>query len=278
MIQACPYTWRVVTVSGCFTLELGGVSTIGELSDIGVADLIDILTRRERTGRLAVKSGGQEVHLYFEQGSLVLISSTDITLRLGRMLIRQGLLDTPRLLEALHAQAESGNKKPLGVILLERGWITQHDLARCVEEQSIEALARAVMDLPGLFVFDAGITRPGYIESSSLDPATLLSAAHARVDALLLLRDQLPPEGTLLFLNGEAMGANRATDEFGPPETMVIRVLRTGAKTYAELRFHLALDELTLGVAVLGLIERGSVLTGAVATTGTGQIGRTLVS
>lgn len=254
------------------------MSTIGELSDIGVADLIDILTRRERTGRLAVKSGGQEVHLYFDQGKLVLISSTDITLRLGRMLIRQGLLDTPRLLEALHAQAESGNKKPLGVFLLERGWITQYDLARCVEEQSIEALARAVMDLPGLFVFDAGITRPSHIESNSLDPVTLLSAARERVDALLLLRDQLPPEGTLLFLNSETMGANRATDELGPPEAMVVSVLRTGAKTYAELSFHLALDELTLGVAVLALIERGSILTGSDAMMSTGRSGRTPVS
>src|SRR5262245_8355714 len=95
----------------------GNVSTIGELSDIGVADLIDIFSRRERTGRLTIKTGGQEVHLYFEAGRLALVSSTDITLRLGRMLIRQGLLDTPRLLEALHAQSESGNRKSLSAIL-----------------------------------------------------------------------------------------------------------------------------------------------------------------
>jgi hypothetical protein len=254
------------------------VSTIGELSDFGVADLIDILTKRERTGRLSVKSGGQEVHLYFERGQLVLIGSTDITLRLGRMLIRQGMLDTPRLLDVLHAQTESGAKKPLGMILLERGWITQSDLDRCVEEQSIEALARAVMDLPGLFVFDAGITRPSHIESSSLDPATLLAAARERVDALVLLRNQLPAEGTPIFLNPETTGANRSTDELGPPEAMVVSVLRTGAKTYSELSFHLALDELTLGVAVLSLLERGTLLAGTDAAVSNGRITRSFVS
>ncbi|MCC6790107.1 MAG: DUF4388 domain-containing protein [Thermomicrobiales bacterium] len=254
------------------------MSTIGELSDFGVADLIDILTRRERTGRLAVKSGGQEVYLYFERGQLVLIGTTDITLRLGRLLIRQGLLDTPRLLDALHAQAESGSKKPLGTILIERGWITPADLARCVEEQSIEALARAVMDLPGLFVFDAGITRPAHLELSSLDPATLLAAAQERVDAILLLRNQLPPETTPLFLNPATTGANRATDELGPPEAMVVSVLRTGAKTYAELSFHLALDELTLGVAVLSLIERGTLLAGPERIAPNGHSTRSLVS
>jgi hypothetical protein len=254
------------------------VSTIGELSDIGVADLIDILTKRERTGRLSVKSGGQEVHLYFEGGRLVLISSTDITLRLGRMLIRQGLLDTPRLLEALHAQSESGNRKALGGILLERGWITQSDLARCIEEQSIEALARAVMDLPGLFVFDAGITRPAHIESSTLDPTTLLAAARERVNALILLRNQLPGDGVPIFLNPQTTGAKRATDELGPPEAMVVSVLRTGAKTYPELSFHLALDELTLGVAVLALLERGALLVGSDSVVSNSRITRSFAS
>lgn len=254
------------------------MSTMGELSDIGVEDLIEILTRRGRTGRLAVKSGGEEVHLYFEQGRLVLITSTDLTLRLGRMLIRRGLLDTPRLLEALHAQAESGNRKPLGSILCERGWIARAELGVCIEEQSIEALARAVMNLPGLFVFDAGIRRPDHIESSSLDPERLLSAARQRIDALIEIREQLPPAGTLLFLDSAALGAEQATKELDPPETMVVSALRRGAKTFAELSFHLALDDLTLGAAVLSLIERGSIITGDGAKMGTERLDQLLVS
>jgi hypothetical protein len=153
------------------------VSTIGELSDTGVADLIEILTRRQRTGRLTLKTGRQEVHLHFEDGRISLVSSADITLRLGRMLIRQGLLDTPRLLEALHAQAESGDKKSLGAILVEREWVTEIDLARCIEEQSIDALARTVGNEPGLFVFEAGAQRPAHVESSAPDSEMLLQAA-----------------------------------------------------------------------------------------------------
>src|SRR5215211_2627123 len=112
------------------------MSTIGELTDIGVPDLITIFTRRERTGRLTIKAGGQEVFIYFDGGRLVQLTSTDLTLRLGRMLVRQGLLDAPRLLEALHAQAEGGGAKPIGELIAERGWVTEADLARCVEDQS----------------------------------------------------------------------------------------------------------------------------------------------
>ncbi|MGI8476254.1 MAG: DUF4388 domain-containing protein [Thermomicrobiales bacterium] len=181
------------------------MSTIGELSDIGLADLIDVFTRRGRTGRLAVKSGGQEVHLYFAAGRLAMVTSTDITIRLGRMLVRQGLLETPRLLEALHLQAESGAKGPLGAILIERGWVTEADLARCVEEQSIEALARAIIEPPGLFVFEADIPTPKHVESAVLDPVALLKAAEDRTEALTMLRKRLPGPGVPLFLAPECL-------------------------------------------------------------------------
>lgn len=266
---AAPHPLRVRTEPGVHafrseilrTWESDGVSTIGELSDIGVADLIEVLTRRQRTGRLTVKTGGQEVHLYFENGRLALVSSTDITLRLGRMLIRQGLLDTPRLLEALHAQAESGDKKSLGAILIERDWVTEFDLARCIEEQSIDALARTVGDEPGLFVFEAGARRPAHVEAAALDPETLLTAAQERVKSLNLLRDQLPADDVPLFLTPGTIELSRISDELGPPEAMVVGLLKTGAKSHAELRFQLALDELTLGVSVLTLIQSGLVVT-----------------
>jgi hypothetical protein len=254
--------WRGVRMPPSAIAELresGDVSTIGELSDIGVADLIDVMTRRKRTGCLTIKTGGQEVHLYFEDGRLALVSSTDITLRLGRMLIRQGLLDAPRLLEALHAQAESGNRKSLGAILIERAWVTEFDLRRCIEEQSIDALARAVGDEPGLFVFEAGAGRPAHVEAGSLDPNMLLEAAHERVQSLKLLRDRLPPANVPLFFNRGTVELSRIGKELGPPEAMVVGVLKSGAKSRAELTVLLALDELTLGVAILNLIERGHV-------------------
>jgi hypothetical protein len=175
------------------------------------------------------------------------------------MLIRQGLLDTPRLLEALHIQSESGNRRPLGQILLDRGWVTRADLTRCVEEQSIEALARAISEEPGLFVFEAGVPRPSHVEPVPLDPTILLRAAQERTDALRVLRDQLPEPGTPLSLNPDL---DDHPEELGAPEAMIVAVLRASAKSYGELSYHVALDELTLGVAVLTLIERRVVLTG----------------
>jgi hypothetical protein len=187
------------------------------------------------------------------------------------MLIRQGLIDTPRLLEALHAQSGTDNRKSLGAILIERDWITEFDLARCIEEQSIDALAHAVGDSAGLFVFEAGIGRPAHVEASALDSEVLLKAAEERVQSLRLLRSQLPPEDRPLYLNPGTKTLRRVADELGPPEAMVVNVLKNGAKTSAELSFQLALDAMTLGVAILTLIERGFVGTTPVAVVTNGQ-------
>jgi uncharacterized protein DUF4388 len=235
------------------------VSTIGELTDIGVPDLIDVFARRQRTGRLTIKAAGQEVFLYFEGGRLALVTSSDLTLRLGRMLVRQGLLDTPRLLEALHAQAEAGNTKPLGAHLVERGWITEGDLARCVEDQAIEVVARAINEQPGFFIFDPGVAPATQVDGVPLEPAVLLRAAHERTEALRMLRKQLPESSTPFALVEPA--ASGLIEDLASPEAMVINALRTGAKTLPELSVHMALDELTLCVAVLTLSERGLIAT-----------------
>jgi hypothetical protein len=76
------------------------MSFMGELRDIGVADLLYLLALRRQTGRLAVSSNGEEVSLYLERGQLVLVTSSNAGLRLGRMLIRLGIVDSDRLREA----------------------------------------------------------------------------------------------------------------------------------------------------------------------------------
>jgi hypothetical protein len=229
------------------------VSTIGELSDISVPDLIEIFSRRERTGRLTVRIVDHEVQLYFNDGQLVCVTSSDLTLRLGRMLIRQGTLSSHHLLEALSAQAEDGNQRPIGAILVEKGWITDEDLQQCVEDQSVEALARVISDGPGMFIFDAGQMSPGNVEPVPLTPEELLGKAAERARNLTDIRSRLPRQSApLSIVTGGDSVASLAT-----PEAMVISALRSGPKSLADLTWQMALDERTLGEAVLKLCDRG---------------------
>ena len=233
------------------------MATIGELSDFSVADLMMVISQRKRSGRLSVKTGGEQVALYFEEGQLVRVNSGDTALRIGRMLVRQGLLDTPRLLEALHIQAESGGSKPVGEVLLAQGWITESDLNRCLEEQSIEVLCRAMTSGPGVFTFDPDQQMNNAGDISPMDPVALIKLAVERTAALAVLRQRLPDHLTPIFLNVPVRTLPELTATLDPPEITVVTVLKSGPRTYPELRLLAALDEMSLGAAVITLLENG---------------------
>lgn len=239
------------------------MATIGELTDFSVADLMTVLSQRARTGRLVIKAAGNEVAMFFDNGQLVRVTSGDIALRIGRMLVRQGLLDTPRLLEALHLQALAGESTPLGEVLLKKGWITESDLHRCLEEQSIEILSKAMSSGPGLFTFDADLTVDYSRDITPLEPMALLKIAEERTAALVMIQDRLPDHLTPIFLDVPVGTLGELQLMVGPAEAIVLSVLRTGPKTYPELSVQSALDELTLAVAVITLLEEGTISTTA---------------
>lgn len=248
------------------------MATIGELGDFSVADLLTMISKRKRSGRLVVKTGGDEIALYFESGRLVRVTSGDIALRIGRMLVRQGLIDTARLLEALHLQAEDERNAPIGEVLIRKGWITETDLQRCLEEQSIEVLSRVMSAGPGLFTYEAGLKADGGAELTPLEPMALLEIAEERTAALAVIQGQLPGHLTPIFLNVPSTALVELQLSYGAAEGIVMNVLRTGPKTYPELSMQSALDNLTLGVAVITLLEAEVIATTAQLGSGARQL------
>ncbi len=123
--------------------------------------------------------------------------------RLGRIAVRRGLIDEARLQEALQDQAEGvrrGRKKPrrLGVILAERRWISDADLARLLEEQEALVLAAQVRrrddSLLGRILVDAGLCSAEHVEEAL--KAQSLALEHGG--------DVIPLLGELLVAQGHA--------------------------------------------------------------------------
>lgn len=267
-IPARPYTSYRGRNGGALRLALPGglvrrqlVATIGELSDFSVADLMMIISQRKRTGRLMIKTGGNEAALFFQDGQLVRVASGDIALRIGRMLIRQNLIDTPRLLEALHLQAEAAEDTPIGEVLLNKGWITQADLHRCLEEQSIEVLTRAMSSQSGVFTYDVGVRISRAADFPPMDPIALLKIAAERTNALALIKERLPSHLTPFFLNVSPSMVVDLQLALEPAEGIVLGILRNGPLTFPELANMSALDELTLGASILTLLEQEYIAT-----------------
>lgn len=245
------------------------MSFMGELSDIGVADLLYLLALRRQTGKLAISANGDEVSLFLDRGQLLLVTSSNMSLRLGRMLVRMNMLEPERLREVLQIQEQHGRSLPLGALLIQRGYITEDQLSACVEEQCVAILARVIAAEKGIFVYHRGATVSSQTEIVPLNADRIVLEATHRTDELVKLRKSLPDEHAPLMLSDSIDNlADSLTDE----EVFVAAALQAGASSLAELTPKLGVDQVVLWKTIVGMSDRGLLVAGTAPETDVFQI------
>ena len=229
---------------------------MGETADVGVGELLSVLARRGNTGRLHINTDGEEVQVVLNGGKVTQVSSSHHSLRIGRVLVRMGVLSDEDLNAAVKEQIEQSTAQPLGQILTSRGFATQDDLARAAEEQATDALSRVFGAQVGTFFF-TGIEneyrRPGLM---ALNAEGIVLEASRRADEIEALRRMFPADDVELVLNRAAIPLGTQLPEY---EQRVIRLLGTGPLTVSKLAQHLGDDERAVLRAIVGLHERGIV-------------------
>ena len=232
---------------------------MGELSDIGVADLLYLLALRQQTGKLSVNANGDEVGLFIEQGRMILVTSSNMSLRLGKMLVRLEILTNERLRDALRHQEQSGRGRPLGTLLIEAGFITEQQLHRCVEEQCIEVLARVIAAEAGIFVFHRDARVAPKTEIVPLNSDRILLEATRRTDEMTELMSRLPDQDAPLMLAETVeQDAHLLVDN----EIAVASELYGKASCLRELGDQVNIENVALWRTVIRMIEQGWVVSG----------------
>jgi DNA-binding transcriptional ArsR family regulator len=229
---------------------------MGETTDVGVAELLSVLARRGHTGRLQINSDGEEVQVVLNGGKVTQVTSSHHSLRLGRVLVRMGVLREEDLNDAVRAQVAQQTAKPLGQILTARGLATQTDLARAAEEQATEVLSRVFGAHDGTFFFTGaptGRVKPGLM---ALNAEGIVLEAARRADEIQALQRMAPTTDDVLTLDRAAMPiGNQLPDQ----AQRIIRILSMGPLSVGELVSQLGDDERTVLRAIVGLEERGIV-------------------
>lgn len=235
------------------------MSVSGELGDVDLAGLLQLLARNRATGRLRVAAGGDDASLYLDQGQLATVASARLALRLGRVLRQRGLVTEHQLHQALRQQEAEGGTRPLGELLVARGWLGADAVAACAEEQCVAVLARLLAAGEGTFSYAPGLRTPARAVSSPLDAQAALLEALRRVDELGKLRALLPSPGAPLAAS-ELVDVTLAP--FNEAEARILGALQVGAGSWGELVDLLPVDEPALLRALIGLRERGLVVAG----------------
>jgi hypothetical protein len=229
---------------------------MGETTDVGVAELLSVLARRGHTGRLHINAQGEEVQVVLNGGKVTQVSSSHHSLRIGRVLVRMGVLKDEDLNEAIKEQISLQISKPLGQILTSYGLVTQGDLARAAEEQATDALSRVFGAQGGTFYFTglaAENARPGLM---ALNAEGIVLEASRRADEIEALRQMMPADEAVLTLDRSQIPIG---DRLPEHELRVVRLLGMEAMTLPQLLAELADDERAVLRAIVGLRERGIV-------------------
>jgi hypothetical protein len=228
------------------------VSFMGEISDIGAADLLYLLGLKQQDGQLAISANGNEVVVSLTRGRLTSVSSSDPTLRLGRMLVRFGYLTPDGLRRVLQLQEQSCGD-PLGKVLLDRGVLNQEQLTRCVEEQCIEILSRVIAAESGIFVFSPGQpTRSA--NHVPLNADRIMLEATRRTDKMFKLRTLLPDSDTALMIGPDL---DALADTLSDAEVFVAATLQAAPATFNEIAERLSIEPALLWSTIIGMRQRG---------------------
>jgi FixJ family two-component response regulator len=111
------------------------MSLVGNLEDLGLGEILQIVSLSRKTGILSLHSRGREGSIVFRQGQVVRASSSTFQQSLGEVLIQKGVIDLAVLRKSLALQQEEGFRDRLGVILIKSFGISYEIIEEVVREQ-----------------------------------------------------------------------------------------------------------------------------------------------
>ncbi|MBI4585326.1 MAG: DUF4388 domain-containing protein [Planctomycetes bacterium] len=149
------------------------MSIIGKLQDLGLPEVLQILSLGKRSGVLSLIGKRGSGKLVLHEGRVVYASSDNIN-RLGYNLVQRGLVQAKDLDYAL--QMQNDFKKPLGSILLVLGFITREVLSQEIKNHIVKAFQDFMSWKEGIFFF----------EPEDIDQESLVVKDGIKVEHLLI--------------------------------------------------------------------------------------------
>jgi CheY-like chemotaxis protein len=111
------------------------MSLVGNLEDLGLGEILQIVSLSRKSGVLYLHSRGREARIVFRSGQVIRASSSSFQQNLGEVLIQKGIIDLPTLKKSLAAQQEGGSKELLGSILIKQFGASADAIESVVREQ-----------------------------------------------------------------------------------------------------------------------------------------------
>lgn len=161
----------------------------GTLEDFSLADIFQLIGIQRKTGILTLKNSHETVSVTFHNGMVVGADSTPKKLedRIGKVLVKTGLITLEQLKEALDLQKQTLQK--IGFILIDQKYITRAELKEALQIQVAQMIYRLFRWSNGEYYFD---------QKAKVDPDADESIAPMSAESILMEGIQMIDEWPLI--------------------------------------------------------------------------------
>jgi CheY-like chemotaxis protein len=145
------------------------MSLVGNLEDLSLGDILQIVSLSRKSGVLSLASRGREGKVVFRDGQVIRATSTMFRENIGDLLVRKSLVDIPTLKKAVSIQKKSDLPPPrLGDIIAEHFGVPKDRIEEAVKEQVEKIVYNFFAWMEGTFSFELG--EPSEMGATTLNP------------------------------------------------------------------------------------------------------------
>ncbi len=148
------------------------MSLVGNLEDLGLGEILQIVSLSRKSGVLTLESLGREGRVTFLEGQVIRAMTSSSKVNLGDMLVKHKLVDLETLKKALFIQRNSDSPPRIGEILSEKFGVPLEKIEEVAKEQIEKIVYGFFAWNEGTFSFELG--EPSELASCSVNPLQLM--------------------------------------------------------------------------------------------------------
>jgi len=125
----------------------------GNLKDFSPTQILSLVSLARKSGSLGVERKDGRALLSFEGGKLVFAAVGDADGSLASILVRDGRISKDQGVALAKRAAQTGDKQ-LGLLLIQKGYVTQADIIVSIKKHALAAVNAFANWKDGMFAFD----------------------------------------------------------------------------------------------------------------------------
>jgi CheY-like chemotaxis protein len=144
------------------------MSLVGNLEDLGLGEILQIVSLSRKSGVLQLNSREREGRVIFQDGQVIRASASTFPENIGDLVLRAGLADMTTLKKVLVIQQERNDKQRIGDVLVSDFGVDREAIEKVVREQVEKVVYSFFSWDEGSFSFELG--DPGELAATNLNP------------------------------------------------------------------------------------------------------------